>query len=756
MSSVSAGGQYLSLATLSAYVGKGFTVLGDRSRESFSLHPQDLEVIREVATTIAEGKNANVVAPFCSGLSLAFLVRALAVASANRKRVAVFSSDSSLPRFYKSLTYLGNGDTGSIASVYPLRRRGAEAARVAYCPTLNELRRMKGDRTLIFDGRDSWRIPSEGPPPWSGLEGPKVVVTRLDRQPVAKLLAESQTIYVRSTGRTLDRWPKVLGAELVRLNNYARGVSFSPQGIPGLEKSMARLEAAAQKLEVATRGVKEAGFQRATAARLSRMVQNSILPLRVYEGAAHGLGRYWIYSWMSWIKSAFQLEIPSSARTAFRVYLAAANDALRMLSLEHPPKVSWFEQFLLESKATEVNVYCSSEIEAEALASWNNSYRKTGVGQLIPVSRTRLLETAFTSRLFVPGPPTRRDLASLLSGAARDVRVLVYPWQAHEWNALTSSASRVLERAQPVEEVQLEDLDGEVESGIDWYTPELKESMEAEEALLNEFTQGAKERMVSVKTDIGTFSYGEGSLILTLYIDKFVERPVTLLRSGDTIVVRTGGNKIDTRETVDGLARTSPELSEAAIKAGVWRLLLAGYVKSKTDLSERPGNETVQTNTPPGPARMPSLTIVDASDVPKPKRRRQMQSPLRETYASLFPKEEVTYATIRGWFTGQRTIGPNNRNLAMLLERIGIPNEQGRKVMDDVHKYRSYRMKVYRHIYDLWILYSGRLYRKEDEDTPESDEKIDAELGLTLASLEGLISFATVKEVSKVGGVEAA
>ncbi len=751
MSSGPIDGQYLSLATLAAYVGKGFTVLGDRSRENFPLHPQDLEVIRQVAAAAAEGRNANVVAPFCSGLSLAFLVRALAVASANRKKVAIFSSDSSLPRFYKSLTYLGNDGSGSVASVYPLRRRGAETARVAFCPTLNELRRMKGDRTLIFDGRDRWRTLNGGGPPWSGLEGPKVVVTRLDRQPAARLLTDAQTVYIRSTGRTLDRWPRVLGAELTRLNNYARGISFSPQGIPGLEKSMARLEAAAQKLELATRGVKEVGFQRATAVRLSRMVQNSILPLKVYEGAAHGLGRYWIYSWMSWIRSALQLEVPSSTRTAFRVFLAAANDALRMLSLEHPPKAAWFEQFLLESKSTEVRVYCGSEIEEEALSSWNNSYRKSGASLLIPVSRAQLIESAFTSRLFVPGPPSRRDLASLLSGAARDVRVLVYPWQARQWNELTSSAVRVLERAHPIEEMQLEELDEGEEGGINWYTSELKESIEVEEALSNEFTQGAKEQTVDVKTDIGTFSYGEGSLILTLYIDKFVERPVTLLRAGDTIVVRTGGNKIDTRETVDGLARTSPELSEAAMKAGVWRILLAGYVKSKTDVGDKPVRESVQKDARPGPARELSLTTMDASAVPKPKRGRHAQAPLRETYVSLFPKGEVTYATIRGWFTGQRTIGPNNRNLAMLLERIGIPTEQGKKVMDDVHMYRSYRMKVYRHVYDLWTLYSGRIYRKEDEDMPESDEKIDAELGLTLANLEGLISFATVKEVTTGG-----
>lgn len=722
---------------------------GERPQETFEIHPQDAELIREVALIVTKGKNANVVAPSCSGLSLAFLVRAVAVASVNLKRVTVFSPDRSLRRYYNILSYLGHDDRGSIASVYPLRRRGAETARVAYCSTLGELRGMSGDRTLIFDGRDSWRYPLEETAPWNGLEGPKVVITRLDKQPMARLLAEAETVYIKSTGKTLERWPKRLGTELLRLNNYARGISFSPQGIPGLEKSMARLEAAARKLELASKGIKEVGFQRATAARLSQIVQNSVLPLAVYEGAAHGLGRYWIYSWMSWIKSALQLDIPLPTRTAFRVFLAAANDALRTLSLQHPPKVAWFKQLLLESKAPEVFVYCGNSIEVEAIESWNRSWRPSGVAKLIPISREGLAETAFASRLFVPGPPARRDLAGLLSGVTRDIRVLVYPWQAQEWNALTSSASRVIEGVQLIEESPLEELDEGAEAGINWYTPELKQNMEAEDAILKEFTRGARERTVVVKTDIGTFEYGEGSLILALDIDKFVERQVTLLRSGDTIVVRTGGNLIDTRETIDGLARTSPELSEAAIKAAVWRLLLAGYVKSKADGSDPvQGSGTVQKEArkPPLAASLSTSKSSQASEVT---RSRQTQQLLRESYSSLFPNGEVTYGTILGWFTGQRTIGPNNRNLELLLERIGIPAEQGRKVLADVHTYRSYRMKVYRHIYHLWTLYSGRLYQREEDDASETDEKVDTELGLTLSQLESLISFATVREVSR-------
>jgi len=744
------GNPYVSLGALDFYSQKGFAVCGDTPRETFPIHPQDAELIRQVATILGEGKNANVVAPFCNGLSLAFLVRAVAVASVNLKKVAVFSPDRSLRRYYKMLSYLGHDDRGSIGSVYPLRRNGAQTGRIAYCSTLSELRDMHGERTLIFDGRDYWRNPAEEAAPWTGIEGPKAVITRLDKQPIARLLDKAETVYIKSAGKTLDRWPKKLGTELLRLNNYSKGIAISPEGIPGLEKSMARLEAASQKLELATRGVKEAGFQRATAARLSQMVQNSILPLTVYEGAAQGLGRYWIYSWMSWIKSALQLDIPSPARTAFRVFLAAANDALRMLTLEHPLKVAWFKQFLLESKASEVLVYCGTAIEAEALDDWNRSWRPSGVGKLVPVSRAELAEEAFSSRLFVPGPPSRRELASLVSGAARDVRVLVYPWQAHEWNVLTSSASRVFEGAQPIEELPLEKLDDDGEGGINWYASELKQNMDAEEALLKEFNEGASERTVTVKTDLGTFEYGEGSLILTLDIDKFAERPVMLLRSGDTIVVRTGGNLIDTRETIDGLARTSPELSEAAIKAGVWRLLLAGYVKSRADLKEGVAKETVQKEVR-SPLATPSVSTTN-SNVPEARRGHQRQPLLRESYASLFPDAEVTYGTILGWFTGQRTIGPNNRNLALLLERIGIPSEQGRKVMDDVHTYRSYRMKVYRHIYHLWTLYSGRLYQREEEEEHKDDEKIDAELGLTLSQLESLISFAIVREVSRPDG----
>ena len=54
-------------------------------------------------------------------------------------------------------------------------------------------------------------------------------------------------------------------------------------------------------------------------------------------------------------------------------------------------------------------------------------------------------------------------------------------------------------------------------------------------------------------------------------------------------------------------------------------------------------------------------------------------------------------------------------------------------------------MRAYRRLYWLWNNYSGRLYEFE-EDQDETDEKVDSELGLSLASLEQLVTFAEVTD----------
>ena len=183
----------------------------------------------------------------------------------------------------------------------------------------------------------------------------------------------------------------------------------------------------------------------------------------------------------------------------------------------------------------------------------------------------------------------------------------------------------------------------------------------------------------------------------------FVDRPVGMLGPKDTIMVRTDGDIVDARRTVDGLAQTSPLFEEAARMAGAWRSLLLAKIKSES------------------------------------------QS-YRQIHKELFPNDEVKYGTVRQWIANPERLAPNNQNLILLLTRLGLPHETAREVREDVRRYRSYRRRAYNAIYSKWRRHALTLHRSDaDLETQlEDDETVDPELGISLLMLENLVTFAKV------------
>lgn len=260
----------------------------------------------------------------------------------------------------------------------------------------------------------------------------------------------------------------------------------------------------------------------------------------------------------------------------------------------------------------------------------------------------------------------------------------------------------------PIPEPPIEEKEEEAEGGVDWAVPELG-GPSGEELLRREFAEGTPKTLVSIPTDAGTLEYEEDALVPTLEVDKFVDREAKLLHEGNVLILRTGGNLIDASRTVDVLAQSNPVLSEAAQEANMWREVLYTYIRSQG-------------------------------------------MSYREIHRKLFPNNEVNYGAVKRWVMNQVKIGPQYVNLALLLNRIGVSRSKAEEMARAVHRYRSYRFRVYRYIFGLWTRYASKLYEMEG-DLGAEDEKIDAEFGLSLASLEQLLTFARVtgKPVLKKG-----
>ena len=346
---------------------------------------------------------------------------------------------------------------------------------------------------------------------------------------------------------------------------------FRAEVVPGQDAALATLEASLRNLLKETRGTERLYAHVSQAERFNHFVQNSVLPLTIYQNAAKGLGQYSIQQMLSFVKTAGQFEMPQMTRIAFYRFVRASENAMKELSLHHPPKVAWLKHFLLETSQKKVFIYCRSRIEEDAVDAWDKSEFSKGCARLVVVSRKDIRRVGFESELLVPGPPSGEESAFMVGGVSKEVRVLVYQWQARHWNLLTRRVSSLLSRTQPIPEVEFE---GEEQvAGIDWSVLPAKTGGDAEDALEEE-TEEENARKILVPTDSGTLELDEEALVPTLDVDKFVDTPAKLLQKGNVIILRTGGNVIDTRKTVDALAGAHPVLSEAAFEASLWREVL--------------------------------------------------------------------------------------------------------------------------------------------------------------------------------------
>ena len=682
-------GSWITSDFLSRYLEKGFAIASEGFAREYLLHPQDISLIKSIAYELDAGRDALVVAPFLNGLSIAFLMRALSVARVNKAPLTLYSADPTIPRYYRSLSYIANRIKTSVAVVHPL----------ALCRSLTEVSRVDYRTILIVDARYTRGWQNLNPVPWAKAQGPKMFLSFMDDFRLESLLKNVDLCYVRGAGKVGAAWPEPLRDESRKLNNYSTGVSFVAEAVPANEPVLANLERAFQYLLTRARDIPQAQMQLAQARRFNRLVQDSVIPMRFFNEAAHGMGAYGINQMLRAVRGGIALEAPPVARAAFSRFISAAEQAMQWLSTQHQPKVAWFKKFVLE-RTEPVAVPVSSRLEAEALSAWKTSTASSNCAEVIILTRTDLRSKGHSLKVLAPGPPSEEDLAYLLGGVSSDVTVLVYPWQARHWNILTKKASKLIEGVRPVPE-QAEEEQQEPEETVDWAITNRDQST-GEELLRREFYGDRRKAIVMLKTDAGMLKYDEDSMVPTLEVDKFVDVPAKLLHKGNTIILQTGGNQIDASRTVDELAQTNPVLNEAANEANLWREVLYAYIHSQ-------------------------------------------ETSYKEIHDKLFPGNEVTFGAVKRWALNQVKLRPQYDKLALLLSRIGVSKQKADEMAKAVHRYRSYRFRVYRYIFYLWTRNAAKLYELDEKQTAE-DEKIDAEFGLSLASLEQLITFAKVTE----------
>gem|GEM_PF-4797544 len=682
-------GSWITSEYLNRYLEKGFGVASEDFAEEYSLHPQDVSLIKSIAFELEVGRDSLMIAPFLNGLSIAFLMRALSVARVNKSPLILYSADPAVPRYYRSLSYIANRLRTSMAVVHPL----------VLCHSLTELSRVDHRTILVVDARYTRGWLNLNPVPWVNAAGPKIFLSLMDDYRLESLLKNIDVCYVRGAGKTGTAWPEPLRAGSTKLDNYSTGVSFVAETVPANDSVLANLERAFQTLMLRARDIPQAQMQLAQARRFNRLVQDSVIPISFFNEAAHGTGAYSIAQMLKSIRGGVALEAPPPVRGAFNRFISAADAAMQSLSTRHQPKVAWFKKFVLE-RTEPIAVPVSLRLEAEAFSAWKSSPTSSNCAEVVTLTRAHLRSEGYSLDVLAPGPPSDEDLAYLLGGVSSNVKVLVYPWQARHWNVLTKKASKLIEGVKPIPELEEEDQQ-EVEEAVDWAVPN-RDPSSGEELLRREFSGVEKRTNVVLKTDAGVLEYDEDSLVPTLEVNKFVDIPAKLLHSGNTIILRTGGNLIDASRTVDELAQTNPVLAEAANEANLWREVLYTYIHSQ-NIS------------------------------------------YKEIHDRLFPANEVTYGAVKRWVLNQVKVGPQYDNLALLLSRIGVSKQKADEMARAVHRYRSFRFRVYGYIFYLWTRNAAKLFEL-DEKVMAEDEKIDAEFGLSLASLEQLITFAKIIE----------
>lgn len=673
-------------------------------RPSLPLHPQDASFILEVAGHIDRGESAALWAPYLTAESLALLARALVVATVNRPKVALYSSDLAVPRLYSSLY----GVVTRLRSAFPMRTE------LPYARSLSQLEFCAGRaESLVLDAR-RWRNKLQVQKALAESNrflGARIFVLRDGWTNAATELGSSgiPVTPVRPVGEVLPNgWP-ALAAYLRRANNFAAGTLLSPATVLTEAPPLRALERSATRLIRAARGVPGSGAAVFLADTANTLMQNACLPVTLYRKAAAETGSHWADRFAAVLQASLAYGCPDELRGLVYGFLNDFRAAEDYVGHEHPPKVTWVKELLIRSgPKSRFAFLCASDVEAEAVRLWGKSSTSEGCASLTPVGRAEVESGSVRETLLVPGPLRSVDSWMVVSGVASEIRVVAYPWQANRWRYLSRHVSRLVRTELPA----IEDIDAD-EADVEYsYWPTV--TFASPRPLLEEDDMDAMARdaegrthalrVVIVKTDQGDLTYRENSLVPTVELNRLVDWLVTLLRPNNKILIRSDGGGIDARRRVDELAESDPFLSATAERAAVWRDLLTVRWKAEGCSA-------------------------------------------RELHRRLFPAHEITYAGFRDWIVNPSRIGPNNVNIIRLLTRLGLEPEAANEVREDLRRYRSYRARVYAHLWKLAkrqaSLYAGQ---QDVADPLEDDARIDPELGLTLLGLEELVTFATVLE----------
>ncbi len=684
---------------------KPIGVLPEMKRPEIPIHSQDLALIREVARRIDDGGVSAIWAPYLTAESLALLARAIVVATVNRPKVALYSSDLAVPRMYRRLY----GVYTPLKYAFPMREQ------LPYARTLHEVEwsvkrtESEGGRkvmSILLDGR-RWRTRAQVKQAVTEARRFQGAVCLLrDGWGVARRVLESEGIpilHLKPSGDRIDDGWAMLGGYIRRLNNYSRRISVRPITVLAEASPFGKMERTTRSLLRASAGAGEGGALPRFVEVANQMLQNACFPLSFYELAARNSGAAWLESYENLIRSSLVYGCPDSLRGLVYRFLEDLKEVREYLSLNHPPKVGALKQLLLESgEGGRFGLLCASELESATLELWKNSGAAKGCAELVPLTREVIEREGSDLRVIVPGPPSTPDMWMLLTGVSRDISVMTYPWQAGRWNLLKKRARGCITEGAPTmgeEEPSEEEFEFDTSAGPVFVDPEpLGEGVPIKWS----DDPASPIEAYAIETESGTFRYRKDALVPTVEVDKVVDREVHLLRMGDTILVRTDGNAIDTRRKVDEIAETNPSLAAAAERAAVWKDLLVAKWKAEG-------------------CTLPELRRL------------------------LFPDRAVSYPTFRHWLLDPAVLGPNNLNIVLLLTRLGLDQEQAEEVREDLRRYRGYRRRIYNHLYKMSRKAASLMAGHDfEEEHPEDDPTLESEFGLTLLALEELTSFTKI------------
>lgn len=720
------GSMMLRMEQLEPYLRQPFSVRG-ATEDSFWTLPQiEVMLAQAVAESINRHEDGVFVVPFVTSWTLAFLVRALIVATVSRPPLSVYSPDPNLPACYRNLTTPAGEP---LWHAWPLLQSAKKPKNSCYAHLIRSFLEMENaaiEGPLIVDGRGIRTASAAERMLAASAEarGRRAVLVLSNHHPsVLSLVSKGFHVEFAPFLPDLaprDGAPKALAEYLERTNNFARGVRLQPVLVDRACPPLQRLEQAHQALarEVASIGKGWPSFL-SHADQFNHITQTALIPLTITKESAHGLERLWLDAHLRALQLAIDQNCPPHLSARIRDFIAAGLAVEHFLESAHPPKVEWLLNRMREDCESEtLRIYCRTELEAATLRAFQTETHEVRRMHLEPIPRRNLQGGAIgRNSLLVPGPPSRADLSLLLSGFAQKLVILRYPWEAPRWNAFLRRASTLVPSDLLPEinreEEAYEDSD---EDRIVFSTSAILPS--EEDVVRATLRKSRSANTYSIPTDMGYRDYNAGALVPKLYAGKFVDLPVERLREGDTIMVRSDAYPIDSRTHVDGLARTHTTFAEAAELASLWWLCFVRFARE--ELGRNGGS-------------------------------------LLGLYIRLFPDRAVTFQTFSNWFLGElraghggsrvKLISPLPENLEKLLTRIGLSSSAASELQRYITRYRGLRQRAYNYLAHRCRECASDLAGRKRPGNEESllvDGPVDAEMGLLLSSLDDLIKFAKV------------